>query len=174
MPIKFDRNLYNKYDTLTKNVMSYWLMSEGYKDINTEETYGVDVVCKDKLGLECYFETEIKTSWRDHWPESWKEIRIPYRKHKLIDKWVSSVKSEGCIGPLTFVIFNKHLDQAWFMDGSMVSESDVKPVDNRRRAAEPFYHIKVADAKLVKIMPSPVLKEKGYDKDLLINSKYPS
>ena len=39
MPIKFDRNLYNQYDTLTKNVMSYWLMSEGYKDINTEETY---------------------------------------------------------------------------------------------------------------------------------------
>ena len=174
MPIKFDRNLYNQYDTLTKNVMSYWLISEGYKDINTEETYGVDVVCKDKDDVECYFETEIKTSWHDHWPESWKEIRIPYRKHKLIDKWVSSVKSEGCIGPLTFVIFNKHLDQAWFMDGAMVNKCDVKPVDNRRRAAEPFYHIKVADAKLVKIMPSPVLKEKGYDKDLLINSKYPS
>ena len=167
MPIKFDRNLYNKYDSLTKNVMSHWLMSEGYKDINTEETYGIDVVCKDKDDVECYFETEIKTSWRDQWPDSWKEIRIPYRKHKLIDKWVSSVKSEGCIGPLTFVIFNKHLDQAWFMDGSMVSESDVKPVDNRRRAAELFYHIKVPDAELVKVMSSPVLKENAYDKDTI-------
>jgi len=172
MPIKFDRNLYNQYDTLTKNVMSYWLMSEGYKDINTEETYGVDVVCKDKDDVECYFETEIKTSWRDHWPESWKEIRIPYRKHKLIDKWTR----DGSHGSLTFVIFNKYLDQAWFMDGAMVNKCDVKPVDNRRRAAEPFYHIKVADAELVKVMSSPVLKEKveGYDKDLLINNKYPS
>ena len=170
MPIKFDRNLYNQYDTLTKNVMSYWLISEGYKDINTEETYGVDVVCKDKLGLECYFETEIKTSWRDHWPESWKEIRIPYRKHKLIDKWTK----EGCLGPLTFVIFNKSLDQAWFMDGVMVNKCNVKPVNNRRSANELFYHIKVSDAKLVKILPSPALKENTYDKDLLINSKYPS
>ena len=172
MPSKFDKNLYNRYDSLAKEVMSYWLISEGYKDINTEETYGVDVVCKDKDDVECYFETEIKTSWHDHWPHSWKEIRIPYRKHKLIDKWTR----DGSHGSLTFVIFNKYLDQAWFMDGAMVNKCDVKPVDNRRRAAEPFYHIKVADAELVKVMSSPVLKEKveGYDKDLLINSKYPS
>jgi hypothetical protein len=54
------------------------------------------------------------------------------------------------------------------MDGSMVNKCDVKPVDNRRRAAELFYHIKVPDAKLVTI------KENTYDKDALINSKYPS
>ena len=172
MPIKFDRNLYNKYDTLTKNVMSYWLISEGYKDINTEETYGVDVVCKDKDDVECYFETEVKTGWHDHWPESWKEIRIPYRKRRLVDRWAR----EGSLGSLTFVVFNKHLDQAWFMDGAMVNKCEIKPVDNRRSANVLFFLIKVADAKLVKVMSSPVLKEKvkGYDKDALINRKYPS
>ena len=38
MPSKFDKNLYNQYDSLAKEVMSYWLISEGYKDINTKET----------------------------------------------------------------------------------------------------------------------------------------
>ena len=170
MPSKFDKDLYNRYDSVTKETMSHWLLSNGYKDINTEETYGVDIVCKDKDDVECYFETEIKTGWGDYWPESWKEIRIPYRKHKLIDKWTK----EGCLGSLTFVIFNKSLDQAWFMDGVMVNKCDVKPVNNRRSANELFYHIKVSDAKLVKILPSPALKENTYDKDLLINSKYPS
>jgi len=170
MPSKFDKNLYNQYDSLAKDVMSQWLLSKGYKDINTEETYGVDVVCKDKDDVECYFETEVKTGWRDYWPESWKEIRIPYRKRRLIDKWTR----EGCHGNLTFVIFNKHLDQAWFMDGAMVNKCEIKPVDNRRSVNELFFHIKVADAELVKVMSSPVLKEKGYDKDTLINKKYPS
>ena len=164
MPIKFDKNLYNKYDSLTKDVMSDWLLRNNYKDIDSKETFGVVIVCKDNDNVECYFETEIKTSWRDHWPQSWKEIRIPYRKHKLIDKWAR----EGSLGSLTFVIFNKDLNYAWFMDGSMVNKCDVKPVDNRRRAAELFYHIKVPDAKLVTI------KENTYDKDALINSKYPS
>jgi|TARA_R110000824_G_scaffold365744_2_gene554292 hypothetical protein len=147
MPSKFDKNLYNQYDSLAKDVMSQWLLSKGYKDINTEETYGVDVVCKDKDDVECYFETEVKTGWRDYWPESWKEIRIPYRKRRLIDKWTRG----GCHGNLTFVIFNKHLDQGWFMDSKIVNESTIKPVDNRRSANELFFHIKVPDAKLVKM-----------------------
>ena len=49
----------------------------------------------------------------------------------------------------------------------MVNKCDVKPVDNRRRAAELFYHIKVPDAELVKVMSSPVLKENAYDKDTI-------
>ena len=64
MPIKFDKNLYNKYDSLTKDVMSDWLLRNNYKDIDSKETYGVDIVCKDNDNVECYFETEIKTSWR--------------------------------------------------------------------------------------------------------------
>jgi len=170
MSSKFDKNLYNQYDSLAKDVMSNWLLSNGYKDINTEETYGVDIVCKNKDNVECYFETEIKIGWHDHWPESWKEIRIPYRKRRLIDKWTK----EGSHGNLTFVIFNKHLDQAWFMDGAMVNKCDVKPVDNRRSANELFFHIKVPDAKLVKVLPSPALKENTNDKDANINTTCPT
>ena len=163
MPIKFDRNLYNQYDTLTKNVMSYWLISEGYKDINTEETYGVDVVCKDKDDVECYFETEIKTSWHDHWPESWKEIRIPYRKKKIIDKWVR----DGSKGPLTFIIFRSDCKQAWFIDGMTVWQSDVKEFNNRYSYNEKFFHINVNDAYIINIGDDDVTKD-------LINTKYPS
>ena len=143
----FDKDTYNKYDSIAKNALSNWLGSNGYKDIDSKETYGVDIVCKDKDNIECYFETEVKTGWHDHWPDSWKEIRIPYRKRRLIDKWTR----EGCHGSLTFVIFNKPLDQGWFMDGKIVNESDIKPVDNIMSANELFFHIKVPDAKLVKI-----------------------
>ena len=54
------------------------------------------------------------------------------------------------------------------MNGDVVAESDVKPVDNIMNTNELFFHIKVDDAKLVN------MKENTYDKDLLINSKYPS
>ena len=160
----FDKDTYDKYDSIAKNALSSWLELNGYKDIDSRETYGVDVVCKDKNNIGCYFETEVKTGWKDYWPKSWKEIRIPYRKRRLIDKWLR----EGSLGSLTFVIFNKSLDQGWFMNGDVVAESDVKPVDNIMNTNELFFHIKVDDAKLVN------MKENTYDKDLLINSKYPS
>ena len=160
----FDKDTYNKYDSIAKNALSNWLESNGYKDIDSKETYGVDIICKDKDDIECYFETEVKTGWGDWWPKSWKEIRIPYRKRRLIDKWAR----EGSLGSLTFVIFNKTLDQGWFMDGKTVNESAIKPVDNIMNTNELFFHIKVADAKLVN------MKENTHDKDLLINSKYPS
>jgi hypothetical protein len=164
MPITFDRDAYNKYDALSKDVMSDWLLRNQYKGIDTKETYGVDIICKDKDNIECYFETELKRGWYDTWPKSWKNIRIPYRKKKIIDKWMR----EGSLGSLTFVQFNEDLNYAWFMNGDTVHKSEVKPVDTFRKAAELFYHIKLPDAKLVTI------KENTYDKDALINRKYPS
>ena len=168
MPIKFDRNLYNIYDPLAKRYMRWWLLMNNYTDINIEETYGVDITCKNKDNNDCYFELEVKSSWIDNWPDSWKEIRIPYRKRKIIDKWTR----EGSNGILTFVVFEKNIDYAWFIDGAVVNKCDVKPVDNRRRAAELFYHIKIADAEL-KIMYN-CGGEDTYDEDALINSKYPN
>ena len=158
----FDRHLYNKADTLAKKVMSDWLKYAGYGNIDSEENYGVDISCV-KDGTNYYFETEIKYGWKTIWPDSWDEIRIPYRKKKIIDKWTKN----GCDGGLTFVIFRKDCKKAWFMKGELVNTSEVKPVDNKFQKGEDFYHIKVKDATLMDM-------GNAYDKDAIINTKYPT
>jgi hypothetical protein len=159
---KFDRELYNKSDALTKGAMGTWLENEGYVSIDDKENYGVDITC-ERLKTKYYFETEVKYGWKDEWPDTWKEIRIPYRKKKIIDKWIR----EGAEGYLTFVVFRKDCKQAWFMDGHVVNESSVRSIDTRYLSDEKFYHIEVNKATLKDM-------EHTYDKDLLINSKYPS
>ena len=141
---KFDRELYNKSDTLSKKVMSDWLKYAGYGSVDSEEDYGVDISCM-KEGTNYFFETEIKYGWKTVWPDSWDEIRIPYRKKKIIDKWTR----EGCNGELIFVIFRKDCKKAWFIKGDLVNAGEVKPIDNRYVRGENFYHIKVKDANLM-------------------------
>ena len=51
MPIKFDKNLYNKYDSLTKDVMSDWLLRNNYAmsyDGKTKTVFNITKK-KDKL-----------------------------------------------------------------------------------------------------------------------------
>jgi|TARA_R110002012_G_scaffold248488_1_gene424751 hypothetical protein len=140
---KFDRELYNVSDTLTKGVMGTWLEEEGYTSIDDKENYGVDISC-EKNKTKYYFETEVKYGWKDKWPDTWKEVRIPYRKKKIIDKWIR----EGADGYLTFVIFRKDCKQAWFIDGHVVNVSEVRSINNRYVSDEKFYHINIDDATL--------------------------
>jgi len=42
---KFDKKLYDQADPLSKGIMVAWLERNGYKFINPEETYGVDITC---------------------------------------------------------------------------------------------------------------------------------
>ena len=113
---KFDKKLYDQADPLSKGIMVAWLERNGYKFINPEETYGVDITC-NKDDEPAFFETEIKYSWIREWPNEWDEVRIPYRKSKIINKWVRN----GSLGVLTFVIFRGDCKQAWFVDGQVLS-----------------------------------------------------
>jgi len=112
---KFDKKLYDKANTLSNGIMVKWLDKNGYQDIDPKETYGVDITCQ-KGDTPAFFETEIKYSWVNDWSNDWKEIRIPYRKHKIIDKWVQS----GSEGSLTFIVFRGDCKMAWFIDGQDV------------------------------------------------------
>ena len=142
---KFDNKLYKDSDPISKEAMSKWLSKHGYTHINPEETYGVDIVCK-KEDIPSYFETEIKYGWKEEWPNSWKEIRIPHRKKRLLDRW----KKECYNDLLTFVIFKNDCTQAWHIDGETVLNSEVKEASNRViRKGELFFHIPVTDAYLV-------------------------
>ena len=93
------------------------------------------------------WEVEVKYSWKtDEWPDSWKELRIPYRKQRLLDKW----KNECYNDILTFVVFNHDCTKAWHVDGHTLLDCEVKEVSNRNiRKGEKFFHIPVTDAYLV-------------------------
>ena len=79
----FDRSLYMKADTQGKDVISSWLTKQGHSITNTKENYSCDIVT-EKNGVMHNTEVEIKFSWKGEWPNVWDEIRIPYRKEKLL------------------------------------------------------------------------------------------
>ena len=152
--MRFDRELYNKADPLSNGIMANWLKKNGYKYIDLKETYGVDITCS-KDNESAFFETEIKYSWLRKWPKEWDEVRIPYRKARLIDKWIRN----GSEGILTFVIFRSDCKQAWFIDGQTVKDSKVASINNKYATNEKFYHININDAKLVDIEDSNITKD---------------
>ena len=161
--MKFDQELYDKSDSLAKNIMTRWLEQNKYTNIESEEDYKVDIVCM-KDGLPAYFETEIKYSWVRQWPNEWMEVRIPYRKKRIINKWIH----DGSKGPLTFIIFRGDCKQAWFIDGLTVKNSKVDAINTKYSTNEKFYHIDVNDANLINM-------NKPYDiTEEFINTKYPS
>ena len=150
---RFDKNLYDQADSTAKGAMIKWLHLNGYINIDDKETMSFDLVC-NKMDhdvsyikpKEYFYEVEIKYSWKGEWPEGWKEIRIPFRKQKLIDRWQKDFPDEK----LTFVIFRNDCQQAWHISGKTVSESEVKEVSNRNVSkGEKFFHINVKDAELV-------------------------
>ena len=166
---KFDKKLYDEADPLAKRIMVSWLESNGYKFINPEETYGVDITCL-KDNRPAFFETEIKYSWVKEWPTEWREVRIPYRKSKIIDKWVRN----GSLGVLTFVIFRGDCKQAWFVDGQVVRDSRVGTLNNKYASNEKFYHIDVNDANIVNMKDSDLKGlEENYDRVIFTNVSYP-
>jgi len=170
---KFDKKLYDQADPLSKGIMVAWLERNGYKFINPEENYGVDITCL-KDNRPAFFETEIKYSWVRDWPNEWDEVRIPYRKSKIINKWIRN----GSLGILTFVIFRGDCKQAWFVDGQVVRDSKVARLNNKYASNEQFYHIDVNDAHIINMKDSDLkdLEEDYSEKitDAFINVKYPA
>ena len=149
----FDKELYNKADSTAKKAMIEWLDKNNYINIDDKETMSFDLVCNriehDISHVEpkkYFYEVEIKYSWKGEWPEGWTEIRIPYRKHKLVDRWANHFIYDDLI----FVIFRNDCKQAWHISGDVVSKSKVKEVSNRKvNKGEKFFHINIKDAKLV-------------------------
>ena len=153
----FDKALYDVADTKAKEHMVGWLKEHNQQlqpgadnnnsDISTNETYYFDIVCTlDEALPRLLYEVEIKYSWKGDWPDSWREIRIPERKRRLLDKW----KEESPDDVLTFVVFRDDCKKAWHIDGATLLECEVKEAPNRNiRKGEKFFHIPTSDAYLV-------------------------
>ena len=118
----FDKALYDVADTKAKKHMVGWLKEQGYTNIATNETYYFDIICTVDDLPRLLYEVEIKYSWKGDWPDSWREIRIPERKRRLLDKW----KEESPDDVLTFVVFRDDCKKAWHIDGATLLECEVK------------------------------------------------
>ena len=167
---KFDKELYERADPLTNGIMMRWLERNDYEFINPEDTYGVDIICS-KDGIPAFFETEIAYIWKDEWPNAWMFIHIPYRKKKIVDKWVRN----GLQGTLTFVQFKKNCKQAWFIDGQVVRDAPIKIIDTKYTTNEKFFNIDINDAHMVTMKDSDI-KESRSDQitNAFINVRYPA
>ena len=149
---KFDINSYKKNDERAKKAIINYLKKNNYEEIEAKEDYYFDVIA-NKENKYTFFEVEIKNQWRDVWDWRWKEVRIPERKKRLINKWKEGYNDYF----LTFVVFNTNCTQAWFIDGNIVDKSFVGTIQNSKRVGsshlkEPFFHIPIEQAELKKII----------------------
>ena len=145
---KFDVYSYMENDARAKEAIVSYLTANKFTDIEAKEDYYFDVSAKkDK---DYFFEVEIKNQWYTNWNPNWKEVRIPERKRRLIDKKNKEYPDHD----LYFVVFNTDCTQAWFIKDETVSKSDVGTIQNSRRVGEPhlkepFFHIPTEEAKLI-------------------------
>ena len=141
---RFDRELYEKSDKLAKDVVGKHLTNRGF-DVRYEPVLGkVDIYAMHQSsGDKKYAEVEIKYSWKDTWNENWKDVRIPYRKKKLIDHYTEKDPyGQSC---LEFYVLNHDATQAWVIPADTITKyADVVEVSNKYvRKGEQFYSIPV-------------------------------
>tara|TARA_E500000318_G_scaffold18937_1_gene19701 strand:+ start:1579 stop:2028 length:450 start_codon:yes stop_codon:yes gene_type:complete len=141
----FNRALYEAYDKKAKDALVSHLKSKDHVIVNTEENYFVDVVSQ-KHGLTFLNEAEVKVAWKEDWPTHWKEIRIPERKQRLLDKY------EGDDGVLNFYVFREDLKQAWRIKDTLLTKESLGEAKGRYiRPGELFFHIPYEKAELVEL-----------------------
>jgi hypothetical protein len=136
----FSKDEYDKADVPAKKHMIGWLNKNiPNLIIESDENYGFDIRGHlDANSNNHFYEVEVKWGWKDEWPPHWKELRIPYRKKRLLDKWQKDFPQSD----LTFVVFRSDFKKAWHVPGDILLESEVKEAYNKNIArGEKFFHI---------------------------------
>jgi hypothetical protein len=139
----FNRALYEAYDAPARAALVLYLEGKGHTIVNNEENYSVDVVSQYK-GHTYFNEAEVKTGWKSDWPTDWKEIRIPERKQRLLDKDVD--------GFLNFYVFRADYRQVWRIKDSLLTQESLGEAKGRYiRKGELFFHIPYTKAELINL-----------------------
>lgn len=139
----FSRSLYEAYDAPARAALVLYLEGKGHTIVNNEENYSVDVVSQYK-GHTYFNEAEVKTGWKSDWPTDWKEIRIPERKQRLLDK--------GVDGFLNFYVFRADYRQVWRIKDSLLTQESLGEAKGRYiRKGELFFHIPYTKAELINL-----------------------
>ena len=133
---RFIRASYEENDNKAKEAVIGYLIKNSF-DI------------KSKKGDNTYFsEAEMKNQWKGEWPDTWKEIRIPYRKHKLINR-MAELGADNHF--FNFYVIRNDAKMAWRIKDYVVAESEVKQLFSYRVKGESFFHIPYERAELVEL-----------------------
>ena len=141
----FSRALYEAYDAKAKETLVSLLERKGHTVVNTKENYDADVVTQ-KDDYTYFNEAEVKVAWKEDWPTTWAEIRIPERKGRLVKKYQKQN------GVLNFYIFRNDMKQAWRIKDTLLTEESLKEAKGRYIVkGEKFFHIPYTEAELINI-----------------------
>ena len=145
---RFRPSSYRKNDSLAKETIIAYLEDNGHTILDSEENYSFDIK-SEKNGNIYYSEVEMKNQWKGDWNTSWKEIHIPYRKHKLINKF-EEIKEDNTF--LNFYVIRGDCKQAWRIKDTLLEKSEVKEAQGFRiEPGEHFFHIPYEEAILVEL-----------------------
>lgn len=141
----FSRSLYNAVDGPAKEALVKHLETQGHNISSTEENYYVDVVSR-KDGQMYFNEVEVKLGWTGDWNPAWKEIRIPERKSRLLEKY------KDITGYLNFYIISGDWQHMWRIKDSLLLQENLKEAKGRYiKKGEKFFHIPYTEAELIKL-----------------------
>ena len=141
----FRKDIYDLVDEPSKKTLSDYLISKGHTIVKDKETFDADIV-STKDGFTYFNEVEVKSSWKDEWPEHWAEIRIPGRKRRLVEKY----KDQN--GVLNFYVLNKFMDKAWRIKDTLMTDDTLKVAVGRRiPKGETFFHIPYQEAEFINL-----------------------
>ncbi len=141
----FNRAFYEAYDAKAKETLVSLLERKGHTVVNTKENYDADVVTQ-KDDYTYFNEAEVKVAWKEDWPTTWAEIRIPERKGRLVKKYQKQN------GVLNFYIFRNDMKQAWRSKDTLLTEESLKEAKGRYIVkGEKFFHIPYTEAELINI-----------------------
>ena len=141
----FSKSLYEAYDRKAKESLVSYLSNKGHEIVNDKEDFNVDVVSK-KNGYTYFNEAEVKVAWKGDWPTDWREIRIPARKRRLVEKY----KDEN--GVLNFYVFNEDLSKAWRIKDTLMTDETIREAKGKNIwKGETFFHIPYEKAELIEL-----------------------
>jgi hypothetical protein len=91
----------------------------------------------------------MKRQWFGDWLPSWKEIRIPYRKFKLLNKFKEMNEKDAFFN---FYVIRGDMEYAWRIKDYQFTPETVQEIylSNARRY-EHFFHIPYQEAELVQL-----------------------
>ena len=145
---RFRPSSYKRNDNLAKETIISCLENDGHELVTREEDYSFDIT-STRNGITYYSEVEMKNQWKGDWNPTWTEIRIPYRKHKLLNKFKSLNAAKSF---LHFYVLRGDCEYTWRISSELLEDSEVKEANGFRiEKGEYFFHVPYKEAELVKL-----------------------
>tara|TARA_B100000214_G_scaffold162957_1_gene116869 strand:- start:1224 stop:1736 length:513 start_codon:yes stop_codon:yes gene_type:complete len=153
---RFQPSSYKKNDGKAKQIVINYLKHNGHVNISSGENYSFDI-SSEKNGHKYYSEVEMKNQWNRmipptaiaNWNPTWKEIRIPHRKIKLINKFREMNDKDAFFN---FYVIRRDCEFAWRIKDYQMTQECIKEIwlGNVGRK-EHFFHIPYEEAELVNL-----------------------